>query len=218
MAERSNLAEIRNKVVAGVITAVVVGLLWWLRDHLRVAAIPVWQLTVGVLRCLRGPLSAPLWLWLLQWLVVAAFFFDQYRRWLRRGRAIREPLSEEYVTDEYHGVLWRWTYSGGIIAESDLQCWCGHCDVGMEAREGRLGLILSDPTCTIVSCPRCRQEKTLYNAYHREQNAAAIEFLAKLRDGRWRQAVLAHRERHWGRNVKRFVKQLTGLWRAHKGR
>jgi hypothetical protein len=88
----------------------------------------------------------------------------------------------------------------------------------MEVREGRVTVIVDDPRCTIVSCPECGQEETLYNAYHREQNAAAIEFTAKLRDGRWRQAVLAHRERRWGRNLKRFVKRLTGFWRARKTR
>ena len=149
-----------------------------------------------VVAWLRLPVSVPCWLFLLLCVLAIVFVLQNLMR-RRKGRQVaREPRVEEYKSDKYDGMVWRWEWAdtGGIDVKQ-IHCYCLSCDRRLLVDEGPTSLEVPGGSSqhTRLNCQECGQQKCLFGPYHREQLMAKYEFELKIRNGSWRQVLLGQR-------------------------
>lgn len=196
----------RKKIVLPLVLQVVGGTILLL---VPLAFSAVRRAVVGAFFWLQVPVSISCWLHLLLSALAAAFVLQNVLRWRKQRSIVREPRLEEYRSDRYHDVLWRWKYAGkGKIDEKEIDCYCLQCGrqllVDTElVQQGASRLILPDACSglTRLVCQKHGEQRRFPWPYHREQLMARYEFEHKINNDTWKQVVLAQSIRSKRRGV-----------------
>ena len=153
----------------------------------------VWPPIASALSAARQWLSGPVLLH--RWsaiaigltLVIAGAFVVFLRLVIIQKRA-SEPAMTDYVTDEFFGLRWHWTWFGNSLR--DLDPFCLHDDTRLdEDLTGKLNY-----RC-YLDCDSCGQKLKFPDTLDGLREKVARQIERKIRTGESRDAVLTERER-----------------------
>jgi hypothetical protein len=179
---------IRNKVIAGVITSIIVSgfafLVYAAPDAFR------WMRRAlnSIGNYLTSSLSVPNWLlWIL--IILSAITVIRLIRSLSTRHAeTDEPTHRMYTQDSFEGLTWRWSYDV-YNRLTKLSAYCPNCDALLvNMREPyRLG----GPSSARFYCESCKQERAEIGGGDRNYVDSMIERLIdrKIRNGEWKHVI-----------------------------
>ena len=184
--------SLRNGIIAGVVSAVVVPLLTWLfgwSDAVLGALAAVW-------RFFLTPSSIPRWLLALWALITLGSVYALLKRKLRElAREASESGWRAYTQDVFPGfesIVWRWQYSSVDGSVLRTAAFCPRCD--MVLFQQYQGAHYSGYHTTLL-CENCRWQSTEIEGSPDEIESRVERLInRKVRSGEWEQVVRRLRE------------------------
>jgi hypothetical protein len=166
---------IRN-VGAGLLLAGAIGLFAWFRQ-------PLWDGTVASWQWLFEPsTSTNLWYYFLLFWFLGTLGLFAYL--ILREMALPEHC--KYKEDEFHGIIWRWSWKNGREI-TDVDYFCPFCDRMLTFADSS-GSITA-PSTTEFFCDACCKRTIRPGYIEHCINDAKREIEYKVRQGMWKQAV-----------------------------
>ena len=116
---KSSFKTIKNKVIAGVLITVIVGILSIIKTNYN-------QFLTGIIRlwkALCAPYSLSGWIWLLVFVLALFGIINMYFFFCKKNK---KADFKSYIEDNIWGIKWRWEWIGNKI--SNIWCFCPICD------------------------------------------------------------------------------------------
>ena len=187
--------SISRKVIAGVITAVIVTVLGflakWLLPGLGTFFLTIWRWCVHLV-------SVPASLLIVLSLYVGTSLIRAYLRHRRRTRQntqhadefADEPDWPDYTCDVFYEIVWRWSYAsqGGRL---QLVPFCFKCDTQIHPNIGSIGPLGEK---TDYTCDHCGNQVLLDGSHEQVLDWISRQIQRKLRSPskEWKTAIKTH--------------------------